>query len=193
MRARMALLTASIGFDALEISLKEKPVAMLAVSSKGTVPVLVLSDGRVIEESLDIMRWAFEPDDPTGWWRRAQTDNNRALIADNDGAFKQQLDRYKYPQRLGPIDPALSRDEALAGMLRVLEERLAARAWLGADAPCAADLAIFPFVRQFRAVDAAWFDAQPLPATQRWLQIWLQGQPFDTCMKRLPTGVRLEF
>src|SRR6188768_1843562 len=99
MRARMALLQAGIDFDAHEIVLRDKPADMLAVSPKGTVPVLVLSDGRVIEESLDIMRWAFEGRDLEGWWGRAQTAGNQSLVALNDGTFKQHLDRYKYPQR----------------------------------------------------------------------------------------------
>lgn len=191
MRARMALLVAGIEFDAFEISLTDKPAAMLAASPKGTVPVLVLPDGRVIEESLDVMAWAFAQRDPEGWWHGAQAPDNLALIALNDGAFKQQLDRYKYPQRHGQADAAVPRDQAAQGLLHALEQRLAAQPWLGGGQPCAADLAIFPFVRQFRAVDAAWFDAQPLPATQLWLQRWLESARFEACMKKLPTGTRV--
>lgn len=193
MRARMALLVAGIEFDAFEISLRDKPPAMLAASPKGTVPVLVLPDGRVIDESLHIMRWALEGRDVDSWWRGAQTPDNLALIALNDGAFKQQLDRYKYPQRHGEADAAVPRDQAARGLLHALEQRLAAQPWLGGGQPCAADLAIFPFVRQFRAVDAAWFDVQPLPATRLWLQGWLESPRFDVCMKKLPAGTRARF
>lgn len=193
MRARMALLQASIEFDAREIVLRDKPAEMLAVSPKGTVPVLVLPDGRVIEQSLDIMRWAFEGGEQEAWWRRAQTQANQALIALNDGPFKQHLDRYKYPARQEDTDPAVHRDQAVTCLLHPIEQRLAQAPSLGGAQPCAADLAIFPFVRQFRAVDPGWFDAQAWPATQRWLQGWLQCELFQACMKKLPSGVRMQF
>ncbi|WP_305230105.1 glutathione S-transferase N-terminal domain-containing protein, partial [Klebsiella pneumoniae] len=82
-----------------EIVMRDKPAELLALSPKGTVPVLRLTDGSVLEESLDIMRWAFETRDPEGWWSRAQSDDNLALLRTNDGEFKRQLDRYKYPDR----------------------------------------------------------------------------------------------
>ncbi len=190
-RARMALIEASIEFDAHEIVLREKPAEMLAVSPKGTVPVLVLHDGRVIEESLDIMRWAFEGRDQLGWWSRAQTPSCQALIALTDGPFKQHLDRYKYPERAGDSAPLFHRDQG-ATLLQALEQQLATQAWLGGEDPCAADLAIFPFVRQFRAVNPGWFDAQAFDATRQWLQGWLQCEQFKRCMTKLPVGVRLE-
>jgi glutathione S-transferase len=185
----MALLQAGIAFDAHEIVLRNKPPELLALSPKATVPVLVLPGGRVIEQSLDIIRWAFEGRDHAGWWSRADTPDNQALIGLNDGPFKQHLDRYKYPQRPASGDPAVGRDQAAACLLHPLEQRLASAAWLGGDAPCAADLAIFPFVRQFRAVDAAWFDARPWPATRRWLKGWVEGDQFEVCMRKLPSGI----
>ena len=88
MRARMALLQAGVAFDAFEIVLRDKPAAMLAISPKGTVPVLQLPTGQVLEQSLDIVRWAFlATGDAEGWWARAQTDENQALIAACDGAI----------------------------------------------------------------------------------------------------------
>lgn len=193
MRARMALLQASVEFDAYEIVLRNKPGEMLAISPKGTVPVLVLLDGQVIEESLDIMRWAFEGRDQEGWWQRADTPTARALIALNDGPFKQQLDLYKYAERSNENVRAFHRVHAVSCLLQPLEQRLAIEPYLGGHEPCAADLAIFPFVRQFRAVDPGWFDAQPLKATQQWLQGWLQCEQFKACMKKLPSGVCLQF
>lgn len=193
MRARMALMQAAIGFDAHEIVLSNKPPEMLTVSPKGTVPVLVLPDGQVIEQSLDIMRWAFAGPDQQGWWRRAQTPDNQDLIARNDGPFKQQLDRYKYPQRWEEADPARHRDQAATGLLLRLEQRLAREPFLGGKQACAADLAIFPFVRQFRAVDPDWFDIQVWHATRLWLQGWLQSAQFQACMKKLPSGVIQQF
>jgi len=189
MRARMALLQAAVSFAAHEIVLRHKPAGMLAASPKGTVPVLVLPDGQVIAESLDIMRWAFQGRDEDGWWQRGDTQAHRELIALNDGPFKQHLDGYKYPQRSGNADAALHRDLAANYLLHPLEQWLAKQPWLGGSQACAADLAIFPFVRQYRAVAPDWFDALPLPATQRWLQGWLQGEAFNACMKKLPVGL----
>ena len=190
----MALLQAGVAFEAYEISLKQKPAEMLAASPKGTVPVLVLPSGAgVIEQSLEIMRWAFEERDSGGWWANSLTPANQALIALNDGAFKQQLDGYKYPQRFPAGDSAVHRNEAINGMLQQIERRLALQAFLGGSQACAADVAIFPFVRQFRAVDADWFDAQPLSATHAWLQKWLASTLFADCMKKLPTDVRITF
>jgi glutathione S-transferase len=188
MRARMALIVSGIAFDAYEISLREKPAEMVAASPKGTVPVLVLPNGQVIEESLHIMRWAFECHDernePASWWSKAQTPENQALIALNDGAFKHQLDRYKYPERYNPSERDIQRDQAASGLLQQLEQRLKLAPYLGGDTSCATDLAIFPFVRQFRAVDEQWFDAQAFPKVQRWLHDWLQSELFDACMKK---------
>ena len=194
MRARMALLQAGVAFDAQEISLRDKPAALLAVSPKATVPVLVLGDGRVLEQSLDIIRWALAERDADGWWQRAQTPGNLDLVTRNDGPFKQLLDRYKYPERFEGAAPAIDRAQAMACLLDPLEQRLVAAPCLGGSQPCAADIAIFPFVRQFRAVDGAWFDAQPgLQATRQWLHGWLESAQFAACMKKLPTGTRVPF
>ena len=194
MRARMALLQAGIGFDAHEIVLRDKPADLLRMSPKGTVPVLVLPGGQVIEESLDIMRWAFEGRDSNGWWQRAQSPRCQSFIALNDGPFKQFLDGYKYPDRF-PSDqgPASHRDQAVSCLLHPLDQALASQPFLGGDEPCAADLAIFPFVRQFRAVDERWFDAQALHAMQRWLRGWLESELFQRCMKKLTVGATLGF
>lgn len=194
MRARMALLQAGIGFDAHEIVLRDKPANMLRMSPKGTVPVLVRPGGQVIDESLDIMRWAFDGRDSAGWWQRAQSPSCQAFIARNDGPFKQYLDGYKYPERY-PSDkgPALHRDQAVMCLLHPLDRQLARQPFLGGAEPCAADLAIFPFVRQFRAVDERWFDAQALHATQRWLRGWLESELFQRCMKKLTVGSTLKF
>lgn len=194
MRARMALLQAGREFDAHEIVLRDKPADMLRVSPKGTVPVLVLPDGKVIDESLEIMRWAFEARDTEGWWERAQLDGAQALVALNDGPFKQSLDAYKYPDR-HPSDkgPAHHRDQGVACLLRPLDQVLATQPFVCGDQPCAADLAIFPFVRQFRAVDEGWFDAQEMHALQRWLRGWLDSEVFQRCMARLSPGLHIDF
>ncbi|MES2631465.1 MAG: glutathione S-transferase [Pseudomonadota bacterium] len=182
MRARMALLQAGIEFEAHEISLRDKPPEMLELSPKGTVPVMLLPDGQVIDQSLDIMRWALEG---SSWWQRAQSASCRALVEANDGPFKQLLDRYKYPQRYPAGEGQdFHREEAAKCLLIALDDELGKRAFLGGDEPCAADIAIFPFVRQFRAVDESWFDAQGFHALQRWLRGWMESDLFERCMKK---------
>lgn len=191
MRARMALLQTGQAFEAVEVSLRDKPPSLLALSPKGTVPVLQLPDGRVIDESWDIMRWALltAAPDAQGWWARAQTPENLDLLQRNDGAFKRHLDRWKYSQRYvseaGPL-PQQHRDQAVEVLLRPLEARLQGAPFLGGARPCASDWALFPFVRQFAAVDPAWFAALGLPALQAWLDGWLASSLFAACMHKLP-------
>ena len=195
MRARLAMLQANRRFQTFEIVMRDKPAALLALSPKGTVPVLHLPDGGVLEESLDIMRWAIEHRDPEGWWSRAQTDENLGLLRTNDGDFKRLLDRYKYPDRY-PEDGRLREDvraQAVAALLTPLEIRLLAERYLGGATPCATDLAIFPFVRQFAAVEPDWFAAQPLPALQAWLADWLGSRLFEVCMTKQPVQAAAVF
>jgi glutathione S-transferase len=195
MRARMALLQGRRGFHAFEVDLRNKPATLLALSPKGTVPVLHLPDGRVLEESWDIMAWALAPDDPDGWWRLAQSPGNLDLLHLNDGDFKHYLDRYKYPDRY-PED-GRSRDalraHAVAALLVPLEARLRCQPYLGGATPCATDLAIFPFVRQFAGVDPRWFADQDLPALQAWLAAWLDSRLFEACMTRLSPQSAVRF
>jgi glutathione S-transferase len=179
MRARLALAVSHTRYELREVRLSAKPAAMLAASPKGSVPVLNLTDGIVIDESLDIMRWALGVSDPEAWLAR----DNPALIATNDGPFKHDLDRYKYPDRYGS-DPAAHRHSGLA-FLREIDGILA-----GADHLCGptrglTDAAIMPFVRQFAAVDSCWFDAQPLPGLKRWLAGHLASDLFSAVMVRV--------
>jgi len=180
MRARLALAVSGIRCELREVSLSDKPEAMLAASPKGTVPVLHLPDGTVIDESLDIMRWALAIRDPEDW--RARDDP--ALIAANDGAFKHDLDRYKYPER-HRSDPLAHRESGLA-FLREIDRRLAADGQLCGPARGLADAAIVPFVRQFAAVDREWFAAQPLPQLEIWLAGHLGSALFGAIMVRVP-------
>jgi glutathione S-transferase len=157
---------------------------MLAVSPKGTVPVLVLPTGEVLEQSLDIMRWAFaQTGDIEGWWARAQTPDIQQLWAVCDGDFKHHLDRYKYPQRYSDAMGAEHHAaQAIAVFLQPLETLLQTKLQLGGATPCAADIGMFPFVRQFAAVQPAWFEALPLPAVKAWLAGWLAHPLFEKAM-----------
>jgi glutathione S-transferase len=183
MRARMALLVAEQPFEAFEVVLRDKPAALLALSPKGTVPVLQLPDGRVVDESWDIMAWALQPHEDGRWWSTAQSSENLDLLHRNDGDFKHHLDRYKYPGRF-PEETRNREDHrtAAAALLMPLEARLKQQPYLGGATSCATDLAIFPFVRQFAAVEPAWFDTQEFPAVQRWLAEWVNSGLFERCM-----------
>lgn len=179
MRARMALAVSGKVCHIREVKLSRKPAELIAASPKATVPVLVLPDGPVIAESLDIMRWSLSQNDPEGWLEREDC----VLIEANDGPFKDHLDRYKYPNRHAS-DPLSHRAAGLA-LLAVLEERLISHANLSGEKRGLTDIAIFPFVRQFAEVDRAWFDAQPLPKLQAWLAQHLTSPLFSAIMLRL--------
>lgn len=191
----MALLQAGRTFEAVEVSLRDKPASLLALSPKATVPVLQLPDGRVIEESWDIMRWALAAPDAQGWWASAQSPANLDLVQRNDGDFKHHLDRWKYPQRYasGPVTPDAHRDGALEVLLLPLEARLHGVPYLGGATPCATDLALMPFVRQFACVDPAWFATLNLPSVRSWLNGWLVSPLFMACMVKLPAQGAIRF
>lgn len=178
MRARLALAVSGTACELREVKLSAKPAAMLAASPKGTVPVLVLPDGTVIDQSIDIMRRALSLHDPEHWLHR----DDPALIALNDGPFKHDLDRTKYPQRHG-ADPIVHRQRGLE-FLRELDSRLAVTGQLCGPQRGLADAAIVPFVRQFAAIDADWFAAQPLPHLKLWLESHLASSLFHAIMVR---------
>ena len=174
MRARLALASSGLTYELREVALRSKPPELLAASPKSTVPVLVLPDGTVIDESLEVMLWALRQHDPDSWLA-GDVDGMRQLIADNDGAFKQHLDRYKYPNRYASEHTddvqafaALHR-AAGAAWLVSLQHRLRDKNWLFSDGASLADMAVLPFVRQFAHTDAAWFAAQPWPQLATWL------------------------
>lgn len=179
MRARLALAVGGVRYELREVRLSAKPNAMLAISPKGTVPVLRTADGAVIDQSLGVMRWALSLSDPDDWLAR----DDPALIASNDGSFKHHLDGYKYPDRHGS-NAAEHRDLALL-FLRELDARLASTSQLAGIRMGIADAAIMPFVRQFAAVDREWFGTQPLPHLQAWLAAHLVSDLFRQIMYRV--------
>lgn len=177
MRARMALWVAGIVVELREVKLAAKPPELIAASPKGTVPVLVLPDGTVIDQSLDIMRWALAQNDPERWL----AGDDAALIAANDGPFKHHLDRAKYPGRYEEDGVTDHRAAALA-LLAPLELRLQAAPWLCGESRTLTDIALFPFIRQFAAIDPDWFAAQPVPHLQRWLEWLIAADLFGAVM-----------
>jgi glutathione S-transferase len=183
----MAIRMSGVTVELREVVLRDKPEALRLVSPKATVPVLCLADGRVLDESLDIMRWALNLADPLGWLH-ADSATTDALIARNDGPFKRDLDRYKYGTRYPDSDVTTHRDAGVA-WLSELDARLRDRpegAGLVVDHLTLADIALAPFVRQFANTDRAMFDALPLPHLQRWLTAILGAPVFTEVMAKVP-------
>lgn len=187
MRARLALAHAGQACELREINLRAKPQELLQASPKGTVPVLVLQDGRVIEQSLDIMLHALRANDPDGWLAPTQgtLDDMLALIGRNDGFFKQALDRCKYPERYTAEEVNQAQTDAIT-WLADLDEQLADSGYLFGLNPSLADMALRPFVRQFARIDEAQWAEQPWPHLQDWLQRWIDSALFAEIMETYP-------
>ena len=183
MRARLALAISQQVCVHREIKLRARPQQLLTVSPKGTVPVLVLGNGKIIEESLEIMLWTLSHHDPAGWLALAPADleQTRALIADNDGDFKFHLDRYKYAGRQPGEAPEVHREKASRFLMR-LQARLTGSAFLFGSEASLADMAILPFVRQFAFADRDWFDRQPWSKLRNWLDAWIASPLFESIM-----------
>lgn len=192
----MAIIWAGLRCELREVELKDKPEAMLLVSGTQTVPILVLSDGRVIEESLDTMFWAldqlnnsenidaesafFEPDALSLLLDKA---GSLELVQKNDGDFKHWLDRYKYHVGYPDHPPSYYRGKAEV-FVSELEATLSNSIFLLGDKPRLADIAIFPFIRQFAFVDHDWFSNSEYVSVQRWLAYWIDSRSFKTCMTK---------
>jgi glutathione S-transferase len=154
MRARLALYASGLAIELREVALRYKLESMLAASPKGSVPVLVLPDGCVIDESWEIMLWALHQHDHDGWLGKngAYFDAATKLIIESDTTFKVYLDHYKYPDRY-PGHP-LTDDRIQAEIyLQEQEIRLAAAPCLPGDTLSIANAGSFPFIRQFAGVD----------------------------------------
>ncbi len=190
MRARLALAVSHRDVEHREVVLRNKPKQMLDASPKGTVPVLVLDEERVIEESEDIMLWTLGMEDPLGWLVPdiETLPAMRTLVRRAEDEFKTHLDRYKYSNRYDGADSELERTLA-AKFLIELDERLGHHAYLFGERFVFADAAIAPFVRQFANTDRAWFDAQPWGNLLRWLDEFLATELFASVMVKYPPWV----
>lgn len=196
-RARMALAYAEITYELREVSLKNKPKEMLEISPKGTTPVMQIFDASqnfmVLEESLDIMRWALQQNDPLNWGNLSDDDLAIAnqLITTNDREFKQALDRYKYANRFPEQSPEFYRQQA-EEFLKILEQKLCDHSqsvnnqFLMGDRQTLVDVAVFPFVRQFAYVDIEWFNASSYLNLQRWLRWHESSVLFELVMQKFP-------
>jgi len=187
MRARLALIIAQVQCELREVDLGNKPQSMLDVSPKGTVPVLLFADDSVLDESLDIMLWTFSQADMTAWLNpeSGKLDDMLELIGRNDGEFKYHLDRYKYPDRYltENSEPRHQRQQA-CGFLSQLETLLNNNDFLFGPHPSLADIAIFPFVRQFAGTEREWFTSLDYPRLHAWLNGWLNSELFANTMQK---------
>ena len=184
-RARLAVAYAGVEVELREVVLKNKPEEMLEASAKGTVPVLVLPDGNVIDESIDVMHWALDHADAEHWSSPTATKTVEHWIEENDGQFKHWLDRYKYADRHPEHSQEWYRERASAH-LSALETALADHCWLHGDQRGFADAALFPFIRQFAFVDMEWFATNPYPNLRAWLNRWLKDRLFLSVMDKYP-------
>jgi len=185
MRAHMALKYAGLKTELREVDLKDYPQQALEKSPKATVPVLLLPDGTVIDESWDILKWALSQNDPDNW---TGSDDEYLLDAEilmetNDFSFKDDLDRYKYADRY-PEHSAEHYRQACEQFIEELEDMLAENEYLLADQITLADIGVFPFIRQFSLVDKEWFDKAPYPQVRGWLNKLIETQLFQQVFQK---------
>lgn len=181
----MALQYAGITVEHREIELRNKPQSMLRVSPKGTVPVLIVGN-RILDQSLEIMRWALQKSDPENWGEMDE-DAAQIWIDKNDGPFKILLDQYKYPSRHPHMNQESVLDAAITLMLKPMDDVLESSQYLLGNKQSWLDVAIFPFIRQFSMVNSEQFDQLPLPALKNWLAQYLQSELFNAIMCKHPT------
>ena len=181
-RARMAIAYASINLEVREVSLANKPPEMTHISPKGTVPVLQL-DNRIVDESIEVMVWALEQSDPDNWLALDLQPQQQTLIEENDNSFKAWLDKYKYWDRFPEQSQQAYRGQA-ENFISKLDKNLNEQRYLLGNKICVADMAIFPFIRQFAFVDKDWFDQTNYLGLQRWLGEILDSPLFTQVMKK---------
>ena len=186
MRARLAINASQCRVHLREIRLRDKPREFVSASPKATVPVLVLTDGNVIDESRDIMIWALQQSDPQGWLCRWQADPAfcNTFLDRLDGSFKPQLDRYKYASRFEPAIGQQSRQDACVFLIEIDQFLETKAGYLSGKNFGVLDAATLPFVRQFRGVNEIWFDSQPWPHLHRWLGMFLNSADFGVVMQK---------
>jgi glutathione S-transferase len=174
----LALANSEIKVEIREVFLKERPQSLYDISPKGTVPVLHLSEEAVIDESIDIMKWALAQSSSD--WYNSNLVLQDKMIHYNDIEFKQWLDKYKYHNQHPENTLKIYRDKCLETLLHY-EKLLKKNSYLLANNIQLVDVAIFPFVRQCANVDRDWF-ASTLPHVEQWLENWIQSELFVRVM-----------
>ena len=185
MRARFAIRSSKIKVEVREIKLQEKPSEFLKSSPKGTVPVLITKSGQVLEESLDIINWALNINDPDKWLGKGKLQDReiKNLLDELEIKFKTNLDKYKYPSRFSGVDQFFHRDKNLC-FLKKLNCYLENNKSLNCEHLSLLDYTIFPFVRQFRNVDQDWFDKLNFIFLNKWINQIIDSKDFSSIMKK---------
>lgn len=187
MRARLAIAASGLLVELREVVLRDKPESMISASPKATVPVLILPDGSVLEESLDVIDWALKQNDREEWldFSENQLEAMGELVTELDGPFKASLDRYKYENRFDGVSARVERDTG-AEFIEKLDQMLEGKSYLYGDKFSFADGTVLPFVRQFAHVDKEWFWSQDWKNVLRWLEAFLVSDRFTSIMKKYP-------
>ncbi|GAA5131820.1 glutathione S-transferase [Thalassotalea piscium] len=187
MRARIAIYRSSVPIELRDIVLKNKPKEMLLASPKGTVPTLVLPSGKVVDESLDVMLWALNTNDPYGLLgaNKEQLHNMLTLIHRFDHEFKQALEQYKCAKRYHEANIEQCREKCEL-YIQEIEQRLNKGNYLINTEESLADIAILPFIRQFARVERQWYLQSPYPNLKKWLKHYLQSAMFTKVMAKYP-------
>ncbi|MBV1914164.1 MAG: glutathione S-transferase [Pseudomonadales bacterium] len=186
MRARLAIYFSGLNVEFREVILRDKPASMLEYSPKGTVPVLVLSDNQIIDQSIDIAYWALRTQDPQQLLPESLSSCSiemDQLINENDFEFKPWLDRYKYADRYPEYSTTYYREQGQQFLFK-LDQQLENGAFLFGDKISIADIAIAPFIRQFANVDKSWFDQTAYPRLQKWLADIIESDAFHAIFKK---------
>ena len=185
MRARFAIRSSKINVEVREIKLQEKPSEFLKSSLKGTVPVLITKSGQVLEESLDIINWALNINDPQNCLGKGKLEDReiKNILNELEIKFKTNLDKYKYPNIFSRIDPHIHRDENLC-FLEMLNSYLKKNKSLNCEHLTFLDYAVFPFIRQFRNVDQEWFDKLNFSLLNNWFNQIIDSEDFSSIMKK---------
>ena len=188
MRGRMGIALSKQQVLLREIITKDKPSELLASSAKGTVPVLVLPDGQIIEQSLDVMNWALQQNDPQDLLRSSNPTLNQQihqLIKVNDDEFIGHLEKYRASVRYRNIDKEQRRQDC-EGFISKLEALLTDQAYFFGETPSLADFAVMPFVSQFVRVEKKWFVQSEYQNVGRWLRTHLDSKLYTQVMKQYP-------
>jgi len=188
MRTRLAIKVSGIRVYLREIVLRHKPSEFVSDSPKATVPVLKMPNGEILEESIDIMHWALAQNDPDDWLEvlKKREEYSIRFLADLDGPFKNDLDRYKYASRYKLDNKAgLAHRDKGSKFLNQINESLANAPYLSGERQGFLDIASLPFVRQFRIANIEWFDQQDWPQLHNWLQTFLASDQLKLSMEKL--------